>query len=595
MKPSEFKQLIEYQYDAEQYRDQTYTASQMTEYENYWENKYPGDNDDVLTVPTLVSDAQRQKASLVGGEPAVIIEAVNPVDTPRARVLEQQLNHMLVQLKFMDQLADAVQDTITLGTGILIDGFGSQFGTAKETTYEEYDRSGRDKDENLIEYNSNIYDNLPWTMRVHPSDFLVPPGVTRIEDCPGVWIRHVRHIDDVKNDEKLMKKHRTKITPDTMVGATGANPPKSLDQSRTIGQYVLLYNYYDFGKGKRITYNPNYGFPLADEVDEIMLRIERLPGHSIIFNKNSRKFWGTSDFDLMSSISMEINDARTMQMLLRRLQVVKGFYNKEMVEAGDDPGMENDVLKKMMSEKVMALIGVNGNPAEFFQAVSPQQPYDIIPQINLAKDELEQFGLAVGKLQKGQLSGGRHTKYETQAAEAHHERSMAPRSMEIRNVILDVMRNWSELIFDFWIEPRVVQTYDAAGFPVTVQFKGEDLRGNYNFKMSLDSLRTKSQDERIEEANLILAQASKFTQPLVPGQPAPIDPNALIRQYLSRIGSDWDIESILSGGRPPVTQPVPFEQFADQFNRGQPFASQPIANPNLAQTLSFPRQQGDAV
>jgi len=140
--------------------------------------------------------------------------------------------------------------------------------------------------------------------------------------------------------------------------------------------------------------------------------------------------------------------------------------------------------------------------------------------------------------------------------------SLTPRLKVIRDVYIEIFKNWSELIFEFWDEPQQIQTYDAMGNQVVVEFKGADLRGDYRFKISLDSMRAKNQQQRTEEANMILAQ----TMPGV--QMGVVDPRVLYRQYLSRLNSDWDIDSLVP--MPQQPQSMPFSQYQQQFGQQMP-------------------------
>jgi hypothetical protein len=207
--------------------------------------------------------------------------------------------------------------------------------------------------------------------------------------------------------------------------------------------------------------------------------------------------------------------------------------------------------------------------------VQPGQAYDFVTQLEIAKKEIETYGLGIGDNQRGLMSSGRHTKYETQVAEGYYDQAMWPRRRVIQKAILDVLYNWSKMIFDFWLEPRQVRTYDAAGRAVTVEFKGADLRGDYKFTVSLDSMRSKGHAERIEEANMMLYQSMPFTQMGI------INPEGLYRQWATRMDSDWDIEALLPQAQPQAGGPVPFEQYQQQFM--QQASQQPQAMDALLQ------------
>ena len=73
--------------DAQAYRKKLYSDEDWDAYEGYWRGEYPA-QDHILTVPILVSNAQRQKASIIGAEPRFEFSANgDPEMVPAARIL----------------------------------------------------------------------------------------------------------------------------------------------------------------------------------------------------------------------------------------------------------------------------------------------------------------------------------------------------------------------------------------------------------------------------------------------------------------------------------------------------------------------------
>ncbi len=565
MRLEDVKALKKQQEEALRYRRFLYSDSDWEQFEDYWLARYPlssrGEGN-LLPVPVLTANMQRMMASLVGGEFRTRITSDYPDQVPAARVLSARMDHLNRVTRLLDEVLDAVQDAGTLGTGFLLDGWGSQFGVSRDTVTEGVDTSRTDKDNNRIEYHNSVYEDQPWTLRVHPFGIHIPAGTVRLAGAYGFFHEYTRHIDDVQKDDKLQKKHRIKIKPNAHFDYAHLNVEASSVGNKEKNELVQLVDWYNFKNSKRVTFSPEYPFALSDEVDEIMLRIDRLPLHAIIFNSNSRYFWGTSDFDFQEPLAHEINDIRHVQSLLRRLQVVKGFFDKRMIENPDDLKAFDKAIKNMTSDQAMAMIGIEGNPKDFLAQFTPYQPFDLIPQLDIAKKEIEEFGQGIGPIQKGQVAGGRHTKYETQTAEGHYDQSMFPRRQRIRQVLIEITENRAKLIFEFQDKPELVQTYNAAGLPVVVEFTGADLRGDYRYDISLESMRVKSKDERVEEANMILSQLSPFIQAGI------VAPKPLLRQYLVNVaGPDWDIESIMEGYGNQTQQPQPFGQFQQEFQQ----------------------------
>lgn len=557
MKQDELQKIKSLRSDSLDFRRMSYEDTQWKQFEDYWQGKYPGDNEDVLNIPTLVADAQRLVNDIIGDNIKVSVTSNDPQLLPAARVHSAKLNQLIKDTGLIDEIKDAVQDTVTLGTGGLLDGFGSQYGVHSSTLLEGADSSRKTKHHAKIEYHDNIYDDRPWSLRTHPSDILFPPGTVNAVSAYGFFHRYVRHVEDIRRDEKLIKKHRKKIEPNAGYdyGGMERTPGASSDN-----EMVVMYDYYDLRLSRRTTFTLDYAFALADDPDEIMLRIDRLPIHIITFAKPPRTIWGSSDFHLQEPMAQEINNIRTRQAILGNISIAKGVYDKTKLEADELPMVEN-AMSSMTSDKVMALIGINGSPKDFIHQFTPQQPFDNTPQINMAREEIQDY-LGIGPNQRGNLSTGRHTKYETQVAESHSDKSLFPRRRTLRDIIIRTLENWSQLMFDFNIEPEIIQTYGAFGEPVSVEYTGLEIRGDYRYDISMESMRAKSQSEKIAEANMIMEKMQPFVQMQI------LSPEPLARQYLARLGSDWNIDAMFPKSQGAPQQPVPFGQFQQQFLQG---------------------------
>lgn len=577
MRIQQLNKIKTMQKNAEAYRRQLYTDSRWRDFEEYWMARYPGISDNILPVPVLVSDAQRQEASLINDVRVEITSDNAPEMIPAARILSAKINHMIRITNLITEIQDAVQDAQTCGTGCLMDGFGSQFGISADTIMHGFDTSRTNQKNERIEYNPNIYDDKPWSMRVHPANILVPYGSVRMSDVQGFFHIYARPLGDVHDDEKLIKKHRTQVKADTSVAMIRKN--ETSGDSMGEMDMVTLISWRDLKTGNMTTYNPTYPYALSDEIDEIMLRIDRLSIHPIIFNRNSRYWWGTADFDLLEPLAQEINDIRTMQMRHRRIQLIKILLNVSALEDEEDLESVEKAIEDLTSDEAGAIVKMrlgDKSVGDILHDFKPTQPYDMGPQLDIAKDEIKNFGMGIGPNQRGQMEGGRHTKYEAQKANAGFDQSLSPRRRVIREAILGVVQNWSKLIFDFATEPEIIKTYDAGGRPVLVEFTGADLRADYHYSISLESMSYKSQEERREEANMLLSQLMPFAQNGI------VNPESLVRQYLLHaVSGDWDIESLMVNQQQPPGPPIPFEQYQQQFMR-----QQPSGPPSLAAMMS---------
>ena len=582
MRVEQLKKLDALLDDAKAYRRHKYEDETWGDYESYW-HAVALSEDQVTTVPILVGVAQRLLAGLIN-DVRVTVTATNPKFVAKAAVKEVVLNQLIRDSHLIDQIRDASQDAVTCGTGFIRDGYGSLFGTSIDSPV--YGREMQeDDDDNRIEFNDLVKPDMPWGLRGHPINLALPPGTVDLDNAYGFFYEYVRPLEDVKRDEKLMKKHRTRITANTAYDYKGIDIARENPQhTRAELDLVRLVDFYDLRNSHRVTYSPGYRYALQDETDEILLRCNRLPLHAVIFNKNSRNFWGTSDFHLCLRLAEDINDAVTMQSILGRLQVAKLIVDRELLE-GDDEKNAEKIIAKLTSDiplsVILADVPVGKSIRDFVHQFAPSQVYDMMPRIQFAKRLIEEY-FGIGENQKGQMQPGRHTKYEAQIAEQHHDRGMQPRRRVLRNVLLAVIENWSQMIYDFWTEPQTVEVRDAAGRLVNVEYTGADLKGKYRYDINIETMRAKSKDEKIGEANMILQQCMPFVKMANPQTQMPvIDPQALIRQYLSHLDTDWDIEALTGQAGRGQRPPIPFEQYEKNFQ--QQAANRP---PGLGQLIN---------
>lgn len=181
MRPDKVADLKKLLNDSIEYRESMYKDADWNSYEDLWKADYTDMAEgDILTVPIQVSNAQVQKAEVLGSDYRINFEGDRPEDVPATRVLNVKMNHIARLVKLWKQLGCCYQDAMTLGTGFLLDGFGSQFGIHADTVLEGFDPSRYGKDRKRIEFHDDIHENLPYSLAVHPSDIYVPPNTADI-------------------------------------------------------------------------------------------------------------------------------------------------------------------------------------------------------------------------------------------------------------------------------------------------------------------------------------------------------------------------------------------------------------------------------
>ncbi len=570
MRRAELDKLKDLRNDCQQYRELFYTDARWDELEGYWSNEPPIVKGKVLSIPMLISDAQRQKAQLVGAEPRIEVTSRLPDNYPHARVMTSMQNQLNRDTDLFGEIEMSLQDTITLGTGFILEGFGSQYGTHRDTPLIGFDPSREGEDKRRIEWHDNIYEDMPWQLRVHPTDILVPPYTIDLKSSYGFFHRYMRNKEEVAADPKLSSRYRGEVPPNAAAYYKG----KYQAGFDSLENMIIMWDWYDLRNRHRVTFTEDYPFALFDDIDEILLRLDRLPLHEIIFNRNSRHFWGTADFDLQEPLQMAVNEATTLEMLIRRGEVPMIFLDRTMF---DDPEISDD-FKKWCEQyltdqpnRVLALDpGGTKKVADAVYQFKPGQQTDLAPQIErLMQHSRELVGMATN--QRGELATGRRTRHEVALADSRFQQSLNPRRRIIKKMIEEIALNRAKMIFDFWTSPRMAETYDAAGNQVTVEFKGADLRGDYQYEVSIESMRAKTQEEQMQQATMIFDKLSPQAV-----QNGPINVATLDRQWLLHIGAtEWNVDALFNMPQP---QQMPFDQFQAGFNPQQ----QPQQQANLA-------------
>ncbi len=573
MKQSELNELKVLREDSLDYRKWLYPDDTWDQLEDYWFAKQQVVTDQILPIPLMVGDAQRAISQLLGGVPRPYVSSDGPDFVAQAQVMTKIFTQLIEDRGLYRQIRLAIQDCITLGTGFLLDGYGSMYGVHPEVTLEGNDPSVTDtKDQDNIEYNDDVESDMPWTLRVHPSDILLPPGSVDIRSAYGFFHRIARPKEEVKEDEKYIKEHRNAVQPNAQVEY---RPPGVGQQNyHSVQEMVVLYDWYDMRNYHRVTFSPDYPHALQDDVDELLIRLNRLPLHEIIFNENGRYFWGTADFTFLEPMQKELTDIHTQMRRHRRVEIAKGFVDRNKFSEDGSWETFDEAVKKMTTDEVMTLIPVDGDPSNVIAEFIPHAPVDLLPQAENIKRQSREW-LGMGDNQRGQMSTGRHTRGEANITESRSQQSMMPRRNIIKLTIQEILYNWSQMIFDFWVEPKTIQVYDARGQKVMVEYAGSDLRGDYSYQISLESLRSQGQEQRIAESMGIFYKLSPMAGPM--GSGAPIDINSLLQQFLSRLYSDWDIEALMPNAPRQPIQTISFDAFRKAFN--QPMPQGPMTPP----------------
>jgi len=489
------------------YREKFYTEGDMLRFQNYFDNIFPlgtqrwdskNDPEDRSFVPVnLAATIGRQMVRQVYYKnPRVIVVPRKVEFQAHARVLQNITNAIIRKIMLKREMRMGIQDTYTLGTGIFKVGYDSEFGFSDEVLQSTEPLEGSATDQGkkgeLIEYRSNVFSGMPWALRAHPNDFVVPWDTRELTSAP--WAVHwfVRPLADVRADPKL---NSTGLEEDAEATAIMAELDIGIDPAGIPGgtvKMVALAEIHDLREGRVRVLAKNHKRWLRDEEDVIATEIGHLPFHSLIFNPRSQHFWGTSDVHTIEPQLMELNDIRTQDMKQRRISIAHLLYNKALIE--------EEELEKLVSEDVGAAVAVDGNPGEVATFMQYHQGPDMITASNTVQGDIRAM-VGFSRNQLGTGMGGRRTATEIGEISQAFDVGIGGRRDDVNDVIIAIAEDIAQLIFAFWTEPRVASRVPGPGgnlFDVT--YTGPQLRAKYDFQIGAEDSRPVDSTSRKKEA-----------------------------------------------------------------------------------------------
>lgn len=525
-----------------------------------WRRYYRGQwNERILPINVFFKMVRSLVPRVYFRNPGVSITPTKPglEYTILAQLLERVDNKLLVQMRTKEQMKTMVQDTFMFGTAIMKLGFGAQYTPTPDLVDARAPLGERNSRGMRLEYHSLIKANMPWLLRLHPGQFIVPAYTCSWREARWAchWLR--RHIDEIRDDPRF--ENTKNIEP---VGRL----PRELAtrQTRTMEGMVDLMEIRD-KKTQRVFVIAPYQsekvlFDSGPGGDELQVD-GQLPYFPLVFNQDPECFWGIPDAQILEPQQRELNEIRTLIMKHRRISLVKILSNVK--------NMTPDEEAKLVGEEVGAIVH-----AEDINAVKVLTESNI-PEGLIRSDALVQADvreiLGLGQNQWGEFVQGSEKPSATEAAEV--AQASAIRSDERRDTCADLLTEAIEqihpIIFDRWGEEIVMDILGPAGIPVWIRFRPEVLReGSYEVKVDPDSAIPETR--QVREARAERVYALLRTNPL-------IDPLKLTQYLLHQMhGTQFDdmMLSPLTGPGSSPLQPMDLSQYAQLLPQFQQIAGQ---------------------
>lgn len=447
--------------------------------------------------------------------PAVSVMPSQPgfLNMAFAMIVNRIDNKLIQQMQIKYETKDMLIDTFIKGIGIGKLGFGAEFSPAPSgfSNEEPLARDGRSR----VEYHSNVFDNMPWFMRVDPGSFVVPDGCRRLREAR--WCAHIirRSRDDVVSDPRLTHARDLPASAVIDIKSIDASIMKRIEmvdlieiRDRKTERAIVLA---PFGSGdSKILYN---------EVDPMQAR--RFPFFDITFNPDDQVFWGVPDAQILEPQQLETNEIRTQQMKHRRISIVKLLFKNGAITEAE--------VAKLLSEDVGAAVGMDGNPQvdiKLFQ--QGQIPVDLVVAGNqVDQDVREMMGISRNQTGEFQTRRGDTSATEAAAVQQGSEIRVDERRDIIADMYVEMVHEMNSLIFNHWTEDQVVDVIGPGGVQVWVKVDPAMLSSSrYAIRVDPDSSSPKTREVR--EARAMAIYDKLQLNPL-------IDPTKLTQYLLTEL------------------------------------------------------------
>jgi hypothetical protein len=523
--PKNKKQLVQWWKDevkaAVRYRTIYGRAKDWSNYKNMYRGLWqPG----VVPVNMIYAVGRSLIPQVYFRNPKVAISAKKPGYTAHAMILERIDEYIIKEMGIKNQLKSGVLDCYLMGRGPGILGYDSEFGFNPSFTADsEFADSGLTafgKKGEKIEYTDEVKPGMPWFLRCSPEDFIVPWGTRRFEEARWFGFRKMRTLRDIKESPLYSGKADLKGAFHTKLdGSLDGTSQSKTQHSEKDGEndWVELWELHDKRTGQVMALSLDHDKFLRFEDDE--MQIEGLPSRVLGFNEDTDYFWWTPDARLIKVQQSEMNDIRTMAKKHRRVGLLKGLYDKNM--------LKHDEMAKFLDGDPKAFaavdVGPSGDIRKSVAYIQSHIPPDLIAYAREVREDVREIvGFSRNQMGSFEESSGRRTAHEAEIVRA----ASLIRIDERRDIMADhfesVMRGINQIIFKNWSAERIVDLIGQDGARYWVRFNGEEIKGEFNYGVNPEEALPQNQATRREDAQQFMQTAMQ-----VPG----IDMKYLLRQY----------------------------------------------------------------
>ena len=420
-----------------------------------------------------------------------------------SKIVQKIDNKITRDTKLKNTMKELITEASLCGTAPLLTGFDTEYGYDKrfkesvlnDETGEEvqiggtllqFDKNTGDK----LEFNEMIKPGMPWTDKVRPEFFLVPYGYDRLHKVPWVMRMYVRHLDDVKKDQRLVGakdiKANAMSTFDWMKEAKlHQQMPK-----QNFGDFVFLWEIRDLRTGRMMIMQEGNKKFLYNEKDE--LQNFGNPYMELTFNYDDEYYWGIPDAKYLEDQQLAINEVRTIQMETRRASKLRFIYDESII---------TDVaeIEKLLTEDTGVAIKASGDVDKGIKIFQPYVPADLNIDVEaIRKDARELSGFS--RNQVGEFEGGRRTATESNIVQMASQIRISERKDILADLLVDIVNKYNQYIFSQWDVKQVEDIIGPDGVRYWVNFTFDEIKSKYALRADPESGVPVSSETRKQEA-----------------------------------------------------------------------------------------------
>ena len=488
---------------AEEYKEKYADSKRWKIWTDMYRNDY---KDNVLPVNQIFSVGRTLIPRVYFRNPRIVVTPTRPDMWIQSRIVEALDNWLLSRIGMKKQMKRIILDTFLYGTGIGKSGYDSEYGFDGEETRElsEYEQELQNegypvREEDRIEYDTNIIPGMPWYKRTHPEDIFMPWGVLEMNESPWVINRFIRQVDDVKadkmysNTDDLNATHRSRAI-------DGKSISQSALKERFEDSYVELWEVYDMKKSKVRVYATGHNKWLRE--DDLIL--DQLPFDSLIWNENPDSFWGVSDCKMIEPQQKELNEIRTQYQQHRKFAILK-----LMVTEGS---LSPEAKKALTSGDPGAIVEVSDEIDKNIKILTPYLSNDLLNAAQeIRRDIRENVGFSRNSM--GEFdSSSRRTAYEAGVVNEAMQIRVDERRDVAADLLVNAVRRFNQYLFEYWSQPKVAKVLGMPDAAQWIQFTGDQIRGEYNLVIDPDTAKAVSSERRKQESLQFANWALQYSQ-----------------------------------------------------------------------------------